>query len=189
MADQSDGTAWIEPADGTSSTEFGDAAATPSVLVDGGVPIPMPTPTPQAPYVDDSNTAVGGIPSRTKGGFGIPIPPDTRNQGGISLKASECQELLSCHLCCCLSGIIDDVSYPVLRICLDHLVSSTYLFRAFSRWYSIALTPYISLSSNPIYHSQFRHPSKSDSPAPAGWWSASSPSSSSAWPSNGGTSG
>ena len=100
MADQGDGTgtAWIDPAGGTSSTELGDAAASaPSVLVvtDGNnVPIPLPTPTPQAPYVDSSsngngNAAVGGIPSRTKGGFGIPIPPDTRNQGGISLKASE----------------------------------------------------------------------------------------------------
>ena len=101
MADQGDGgTAWIEPAGGTASAEFGDAdvAAAPSIsaMADGNnnIPIPLPTPTPQAPYVDTSsngnlNAAVGGIPSRTKGGFGIPIPPDTRNQGGISLKASE----------------------------------------------------------------------------------------------------
>ena len=100
MAGQGDdgGTGWIERAGGTASTELGDAAAAAaaapsiSVMADGSVPIPLPTPTPQAPYVDtsgNSNTAVGGIPSRTKGGFGIPIPPDTRNQGGISLKASE----------------------------------------------------------------------------------------------------
>ena len=89
--DAADTTTWIEPADGTSdnTNELGmDAAA----AADGGAPISLPSPTPQAPaqapYVDD-NTNVGGIPSRTKGGFGIPIPPDTRNQGGISLKASE----------------------------------------------------------------------------------------------------
>ena len=128
MADQGDGTgtgtAWIDPAGGTSSTEIGDAAA-PSIsaMTDGNnVPIPLPTPTPQAPYVDTSsnsngnlNAAVGGIPSRTKGGFGIPIPPDTRNQGGISLKASEFAQIFlgvrACmHACmaCRLSGFMED---------------------------------------------------------------------------------
>ena len=121
MADQGDGTgtAWIEPAGGTASAEFGDvdvAAAAPSIsaMADGNnnIPIPLPTPTPQAPYVDTSsnsngnlNAAVGGIPSRTKGGFGIPIPPDTRNQGGISLKASELPRSFGRGVRACTQGM------------------------------------------------------------------------------------
>ena len=63
------------------------------------VPLPMPTPSPgAAPFASTaSSTAAGGgdgSPSseskwKNKNGFGIVIPPDTRNQGGISLKASE----------------------------------------------------------------------------------------------------
>jgi hypothetical protein len=46
----------------------------------------MPAPTP-APHGSGTGTA----PHR---GFGISIPPDTRNQGGISLKASECAHIM-----------------------------------------------------------------------------------------------
>ena len=73
MADPNDGS--------TDGTAEGNA---PSIAAadDASIPVPLPTPTPQAVPTPTVNTVKSG-------GFGISIPPDTRNQGGISLKASK----------------------------------------------------------------------------------------------------
>ena len=82
-----------QPNDAGGSTlddEGGSSAAT-SIITD--VPLPMPTPSPgaAAPGSGGTTGAAGGDGSESiwKNNFGIVIPPDTRNQGGISLKASE----------------------------------------------------------------------------------------------------
>ena len=72
MADPNDGST-----DGTAEGNGVDYSTTV-----GNIPVPLPTPTPQAVPTSTVNTVKSG-------GFGISIPPDTRNQGGISLKASE----------------------------------------------------------------------------------------------------
>ena len=76
MADPNDG--------GTDGTAEGNA---PSIAADAdaNVPVPLPTPT---PVLQAAPTPTVAVKSGDRG-FGISIPPDTRNQGGISLKASE----------------------------------------------------------------------------------------------------
>ena len=91
--------------------DAGGSSAT-SIVTD--VPLPMPTPSPAAaPDFDTTISAGGGDGSpsseskwKNKNGFGIVIPPDTRNQGGISLKASEFarfdRRLYLIDLICCV---------------------------------------------------------------------------------------
>ena len=84
MADQQN------DAGGSTLDEGGSSAAT-SIITD--VPLPMPTSSPGAAAPGSGGTAGAGggdgSESIWKNNFGIVIPPDTRNQGGISLKASE----------------------------------------------------------------------------------------------------
>ena len=79
-------------AGGSTLADGGSSAAT-SVATATDVPLPMPTSSPgaAAPAPGGGTTGGGGdgSGSKWKNNFGIVIPPDTRNQGGISLKASE----------------------------------------------------------------------------------------------------
>ena len=74
---------------GGSTLDDGGSSAATSVATD--VPLPVPTPSPGAAAPGGGPTGAGGdgSESKWKNNFGIVIPPDTRNQGGISLKASE----------------------------------------------------------------------------------------------------
>lgn len=79
-----------QPSDaGGSTLDDGGSSAATSIITD--VPLPMPTPSPGAAAPGGGPTGAGGdgSGSKWKNNFGIVIPPDTRNQGGISLKASE----------------------------------------------------------------------------------------------------
>ena len=67
---------------GGSTLDDGGSSAATSVATDVPLPVPTSSPGAAAPGGDGSG-------SKWKNNFGIVIPPDTRNQGGISLKASE----------------------------------------------------------------------------------------------------
>ena len=72
-------------AGGSTLDDEGGSSAT-SMATD--VPLPLPTSSPGA-AAPGSGAGGDGSESIWKNNFGIVIPPDTRNQGGISLKASE----------------------------------------------------------------------------------------------------